>query len=144
MCHFRRIAFLEDMQMIEPRFSDCAPIGATECYGFSVGIEHWHLSKEEKAERERKYREEHCTDKPTRGYYLDKYARIFTIFYKAAEFGIYECSNEEWQKLWEIRERYRKRAAYHATQKEYVPAHQRQDINVMWEKLYELKRELAH
>ena len=42
-----------------------APIGATECYGFPVGgFGSWHLSEEEKAEREKEYREKYCTDKP--------------------------------------------------------------------------------
>ena len=117
---------------------DCAPLGATECYGFPVGGSfHWHLSDEERAEQERAQR----TDKPNKRYYLEKYAQIFLIFWKAAEEGIYHCSNQEWDYLWNRYEYYRERSEDYADQKDYEPSKQRQDTKVMWEKLYELKRE---
>ena len=135
--------------MIEPRLRDCAPIGAKECYGFPVGYNHhWYYTDEEKAERERRYHEEYCTDKPTKRYYLEKYAQIFMIFYQAAELGIYKCSDSEWAYLWSRQEYYREQAeqiALQGTDKDYIPNyHQRQDTQEMWKRLYELKRELTH
>ena len=66
------------------------------------------------------------------------------IFYKAAEWGIYDCSTAEWDYLWGRREYYRQRRERYLLQSDYTPKHQRQNSKEMWKRLCELKQEVKH